>query len=101
MLELARRELIRKRLHFQLDTANVKGFAKCLGSHPENAEQSCHPHGLRIPCWKLYKCLYCGFYFCETCAEVHFGKSRQQYETEQFPSRTSGTGISSNTNPHS
>lgn len=82
MNELYRRETVRKRLRFQLDRAISKGFAKCLGPHPENATISCHPHGIRIPCWKLYKCLYCGFYFCETCSEQHFGKSRAQYEAE-------------------
>lgn len=29
-----------------------------------------------------YKCLYCGIWFCEKCAEKHFGKTREQYRKE-------------------
>lgn len=83
MNELSRREIVRKRLRFQLDCAILTGFAKCLGPHPEDGSKPCCPHGLRIPCWKLYRCVYCGFFFCESCAEIHFGKTRAAYEAEQ------------------
>lgn len=29
------------------------------------------------------KCLYCGVWCCETCAEEHFGKTRQQHKQGQ------------------
>jgi hypothetical protein len=29
-----------------------------------------------------YKCLYCGFWFCLPCAEIHFGKTKEQYAAE-------------------
>lgn len=28
----------------------------------------------------MYRCLYCGEYYCLRCAEVHFGMSREQYK---------------------
>lgn len=27
----------------------------------------------------LFKCLYCGVYFCRNCAEKHFGKTIDEY----------------------
>ncbi len=30
----------------------------------------------------VYKCLYCGIYYCEPCAEAHFGKTKEQYRLE-------------------
>ena len=32
---------------------------------------------------KMYKCLYCGEWMCEICAEAHFGKTREQYNAER------------------
>lgn len=32
---------------------------------------------------KMYKCLYCGEWMCEICAEAHFGKTRGQYNAER------------------
>lgn len=31
----------------------------------------------------LYRCLYCGEYYCYQCAEVHFGKTVKQYNEEK------------------
>lgn len=30
-----------------------------------------------------YKCLYCKEWFCEKCAEAHFGKTVEQYFNEK------------------
>jgi hypothetical protein len=27
----------------------------------------------------MFRCLYCGCFFCQTCAEVHFGETRKAY----------------------
>lgn len=27
---------------------------------------------------KMYQCLYCGIWYCEWCAEKHFGKTRRE-----------------------
>ena len=33
---------------------------------------------------KMYRCLYCGEWLCEVCAEKHFGKTREQYKAERY-----------------
>jgi hypothetical protein len=35
--------------------------------------------GLKLPLRFAYKCLYCGEFYCQTCAEEHFGKTREEY----------------------
>jgi hypothetical protein len=35
--------------------------------------------GLRAPIRFLFKCLYCECFFCDKCAEVHFGETRAEY----------------------
>lgn len=37
----------------------------------------------RIPLRMLFKCLYCMCYFCQACAEIHFGKTRKQFYEEK------------------
>ena len=32
---------------------------------------------------KMYRCLYCKVWFCEQCAEDHFGKTVEQYRAEK------------------
>lgn len=53
----------------------------------QTAEMLKHEHGMNTPrctcpdCGRtlkiiwLYRCLYCGIYFCKECAEHHFGAS--------------------------
>lgn len=36
-----------------------------------------------LPLPYLFRCLYCGCFFCQACAEVHFGKTRKQYAEER------------------
>ena len=39
------------------------------------------PHQYKITCgcgkkvvfWMMYRCLYCGEFYCKSCAEFHFG----------------------------
>ena len=33
---------------------------------------------------RLYRCYYCGIFYCEHCAGKHFGKTREQYNKEKF-----------------
>ena len=33
----------------------------------------------KIPIHLAFRCLYCGQYYCQKCAEEHFGKSREDY----------------------
>lgn len=39
--------------------------------------------GLTMPLRFAYRCLYCGAFFCQRCAETHFGKTREQYNLER------------------
>ncbi len=32
--------------------------------------------GKRVVVWMMYRCLFCGIFFCKECAEVHFGQRR-------------------------
>ena len=36
------------------------------------------PCGIKRGVMKMYQCLYCGIWYCEWCAEEHFGKTRQE-----------------------
>lgn len=31
----------------------------------------------------MFQCLYCREWFCQNCAEVHFGKTVEQYRAEK------------------
>lgn len=35
--------------------------------------------GKNFPVVRMYRCLYCGVWFCVTCAELHFGQTRAEY----------------------
>lgn len=37
-----------------------------------------------------FRCLYCGEYFCTTCAERHFGKTRQEHNQSKHGSHKEG-----------
>lgn len=39
--------------------------------------------GKIIPTHLMYRCLYCGEFYCQKCAEDHFGKTRQKYMEEK------------------
>jgi hypothetical protein len=39
--------------------------------------------GFKMPLRFAYKCLYCNEFYCGTCAEMHFGKTRKQYDLEK------------------
>jgi len=41
-----------------------------------------------LPLDKTFKCLYCGIWFCKECAEVHFGKTVEQYSKENPTTKT-------------
>lgn len=39
--------------------------------------------GFRLPLRHGYRCFYCGEFYCYSCAERHFGKSRKEYYKEE------------------
>jgi len=40
------------------------------------------PCGLKRSVVKSYQCLYCKIFFCDLCAEEHFGLTVKQYRIE-------------------
>jgi len=65
-----------------------------LGQIQETVDQAMEGVNVRlatITCrcgWKrgiteMYRCLYCGEWMCELCAEVHFGMTREEYSERQ------------------
>jgi hypothetical protein len=40
------------------------------------------PCGRKRAMVKMYQCLYCKVWFCDPCAENHFGKTVEQYRIE-------------------
>jgi predicted nucleic acid binding AN1-type Zn finger protein len=58
----------------------IKQFTQAKYELPTMIDCAC---SRRIPIRFMYKCYYCGEYFCEKCAEVHFGKSRKDYKAEK------------------
>lgn len=59
-------------------------YVTCQGTQPGRLSGDGHKKcGKRVSLSYAYKCLYCGYWFCATCAEVHFGKTREQFKAEQ------------------
>ena len=48
--------------------------------------------GRLTPMRHLFRCLYCGCWFCQTCAEVHFGKTRAEYAAEAVARQAQESG---------
>lgn len=42
---------------------------------------TCPGCGWKEPLIKTYRCLYCKIWFCETCAENHFGKYNKERDS--------------------
>lgn len=47
----------------------IRPFVRCY------CQKKLQPH-------HAYRCLYCGEWFCEKCAEKHFGKTKEQHRLE-------------------
>ena len=50
-------------------------------------EVTCPPCNRDLPLHALFRCLYCGTWFCQSCAEKHFGKTREEYNRKHFSER--------------
>jgi len=37
----------------------------------------------KLPLPYAFRCLYCGEYYCQKCAEIHFGKTREEHNREK------------------
>ena len=42
---------------------------------------------IKLPLWMSYRCLYCGEYYCQKCAEKHFGMTQAEYLAKRSNNR--------------
>lgn len=60
-------------------------YVTCQGTQPSRLSGDWHKKcGKQVSIMYAYKCLYCNFWFCGSCAEIHFGKTREQYYNENI-----------------
>lgn len=50
-----------------------------LFKRSEKADCMC---GKMLHSYQMFRCLYCGEWYCQPCAEKHFGKTRKEYDME-------------------
>lgn len=63
--------------------AKYTDYVTCQGTQPSRLSGKGHKKcGKRISMMNAFKCLYCSFWFCAKCAEIHFGKTRDQHRDE-------------------
>ena len=63
--------------------ARYTDYVTCQGTQPARLSGKGHRKcGKRIRMMYAHKCLYCSFWFCAECAEIHFGKTRKQHNDE-------------------
>ena len=63
------------KLHPETKAFADKQWQQAKGEQP-NVTCEC---GLTSPLRFLYRCLYCKMYLCQQCAEIHFGKTVEEY----------------------
>lgn len=61
----------------------AKQFNEAKYHEGESVQKVTCACGTCMPLRFAYKCLYCGQFYCQTCAEEHFGKTREQYNLER------------------
>lgn len=57
----------------------VMGQIRTISETPPYCRCHC---GLKIYLPLAFKCLYCGEYYCQPCAEEHFGETREEWATK-------------------
>ena len=60
--------------------AFVMGQIRTMREDPPHCRCYC---GMEIYIPLVFKCLYCGEYYCQPCAEEHFGKTRAEWAKEE------------------
>lgn len=43
----------------------------------------CCPCGTTLVVWMAYRCLYCGVFYCRTCAQLHYGQRLPGIDNEK------------------
>jgi hypothetical protein len=74
-------------MSYQLPPANPQTVAHFERQWTEAVQVSTYPIitcecGKKRALLRMFRCLYCGCFFCQACAEIHFGKTREQYAAE-------------------
>lgn len=60
-------------------------YITCLGTQPSRIDGKDHIKcGRQVSIKNAFKCLYCNFWFCKECAEIHFGKTIREHELEMI-----------------
>jgi len=55
----------------------------CQGTQPSRPSGVGHQRcGKVVSIEYAFRCLYCGFWFCQSCAEQHFGMTRAEHVDE-------------------
>lgn len=58
-------------------------YVTCQGTQPSRLSGEGHKKCSRlVRLMFAYKCLYCDFWFCKSCAGIHFGKTKEQHNKE-------------------
>jgi len=66
-------------------------------------EEATHEGTITCACgWQraltmAYRCLYCGVYFCQPCAELHFGQTIKEWDEQKAKAKTNIQQPTSNT----
>lgn len=67
----------------ELEQTQRKASAQLMEAvHGDPVTCSCGK--VSAPCYKLYRCYYCGVWFCDSCAAEHFGKTREEHNKEHY-----------------
>jgi len=64
--------------------ANKKIARKQLMSAAKGKDVTCFCEKVTVPAFKLYRCYYCGIFFCDRCAPDHFGQTREEHNEENY-----------------
>lgn len=48
----------------------------------ESGQAACRECGRVRDLWDLYRCYYCGQWYCDDCGADHFGQTREDYFSE-------------------
>lgn len=59
------------------------GKIRCCGTQPSRISGIGHEEcGKWVSILFMFQCRYCGFWFCPSCAEKHFGKTLNEHIAE-------------------
>lgn len=57
----------------------AKQFKEAMFHEGQSVQSVTCECGCNMPLRFAYECLYCGQFYCQSCAEEHFGETREEY----------------------